>query len=232
MSNSVASSYSAKVGRSHQRKYNIAPELLASPYLSRPIGLVNSSDRKKKRNSNNGGELQKSKSDEINKDGDKKYSSDMESIASKASFASCRARQSSYRQSTQISAQRWITMKYLLLPRETEKVIRGFRQRHSSHPFFNTPSATPNGNCPDNDDDSTIVSESAQSLDDEAVYLECIKNEKICSAVFSGPLFAEIVLRDSAKNVLCEEDLPNSLPPLVAPVKDKEDVSDLESLHS
>ncbi|KAL7465765.1 hypothetical protein ACHAXS_006088 [Conticribra weissflogii] len=228
MSNSIASGYSVVVGRSHQRKYNIAPELLASPYLSRPIGFVNSCDKKKKRNSNNCGERR----DETNHDSDKKYSSDVESVVSKASFTSYRARETSYRRSTRNSAQRMITMKYLLLPRETERVIRGFRQRHSSHPFLNNPSAAPNGNCPDNDDDSTIGSDSAQSLDDEAVYLECIKNEKVSSAMFSGPLFSEIALIDAAKKVPIEEDLPNLLPPVVAPLKDREDVSDLESLHS
>ena len=235
MSSSVASGYSSKVGRSHQRKYNIAPELLASPYLSRPIGSFNHDEKKKRRTGSPREERGKPKSPRLRREERDYYASDVESVVTRTSVKSYRTRGTYHRPSPN-NSRRLTTIKNCLLPRELDKILRGFRQRHNNHPILKNQTARSRHKSykNDDDDDSTIASDSAESLDDEAVYLHCLKDEDVNHALFSGPLFAEITLRNARHKVEIEgADQMLTLPPVVSNHDDKSDeVSDLESQHS
>ena len=118
-------------------------------------------------------------------------------------------------------------MKNFLLPREMDKLLKGFRQKHSNHPILRPRSAED-----DEDDTSTIASDSAESLDDKGVLSHCRKDgDEVMKALFSGPLFGEIAWRNSGRVI---SDGPMlTLPPVGSIDHDKGgDVSDLESLHS
>ena len=214
------------------KKYNIAPEFSSSPYLSKPIGFDH---EKKRRGGGENNSVRKAKSSGRRRGGD----SDAESAASfrthqtNWTLSSYRT-QSTYRRSTgPTSASRMASMKNFLLPREMEKLLRGFRQKHSNHPIMRGRS---DEDDPDHDDDtSTIASDSAESLDDKAVYLQCRKNgdADVMNALFSGPLFAEITWNNCNREVL--DDPVLNLPPVgtIENENDKSgDVSDLDSLHS
>lgn len=220
MDGSVASS---RVGRN--KKYNIAPEFVNSPYLSKPIGF----DHDRKRRS---GDSRRAKST-----GRGRGASDAESVASFRTQRTNRTTstyrtQHTYRR-TGTSASRMASMKNILLPREMEKLLRGFRQKHSHHPILRCQSDDDN---PDHDDDnSTIASGAAESLDDKAVYMHCRKNgdSDVMNSLFSGPLFAEITWDNCNKEILDGPVL--NLPPVgtIDNENDKSgDISDLESLHS
>ncbi|KAL7552374.1 hypothetical protein ACHAWF_015609 [Thalassiosira exigua] len=213
MSNSVASS---RVGRN--RKYNIAPEFLSSPYLSKPIG---SFDYDKKRRSG---------SPKAKGSGRRRGDSDAESLGSFRTHrtTSSYRTQRTYQRPSKNSAQRMASIKNFLLPREMDKLLRGFRQKHSNHPITNGQSEEDY-----EDDNSTIASADAASLDDKAVYLHCRRDgEEVMKSIFSGPLFAELTWRncDREKGPI-KNDL--TLPPVGSIDHDKSgEVSDLESAHS
>mmetsp|Transcript_16332 Transcript_16332/g.34469 ORF Transcript_16332/g.34469 Transcript_16332/m.34469 type:complete len:253 (+) Transcript_16332:104-862(+) len=224
MDSSVASS---RVGR-NTKKYNIAPEFLTSPYLSKPIGFDH---EKKRRSGENSGRRTKST-------GRRRGDSDAESVASFRTHRTNRTSssyrtQQTYRRPGQSSASRMASMKNFLLPREMEKLLRGFRQKHSNHPIMRGQS---DDDHPDHEDDSsTIASDSAESLDDKAVYMQCRKkgDDDVMNSLFSGPLFAEITW-NNCNRVITDGPVFN-LPPVgtIDNENDKSgDISDLESLHS
>eukprot|EP00578_Thalassiosira_sp_NH16_P017216 CAMPEP_0181108218 /NCGR_PEP_ID=MMETSP1071-20121207/17513_1 /TAXON_ID=35127 /ORGANISM="Thalassiosira sp., Strain NH16" /LENGTH=237 /DNA_ID=CAMNT_0023191807 /DNA_START=28 /DNA_END=741 /DNA_ORIENTATION=- len=222
MSNSVASS---QVGGN--RKYNIAPEFLSSPYLSKPIG---SFDHDKRRSGGSPRESSRRAKPTRRRRGD----NDAESVTSfrtQRSVSTYRTQQS-LRRPSQNSARRNVSMKNFLLPREMEKLLRGFRQKHSNHPMLRGRSG--GGDIDDEDDNSTIASDFAESLDDKAVYLNCRKDQNVIDSLFSGPLFAEISLRNAGRGMSDGPVL--TLPPVGTIDHDKNgasgDVSDLESVPS
>ncbi|KAL7538987.1 hypothetical protein ACHAXR_008933 [Thalassiosira sp. AJA248-18] len=223
MSNSVASS---RVGRN--KKYNIAPEFLSSPYLSKPIGSFN---EKRKKGGSPSEVSRNAKSTARRRRGD----SDAGSVASfrtNRSVSSYRTQQT-YQRPSQNGARRMTSMKNFLLPREMEKLLRGFRQKSQQTRFEQQK------NEDDYEDDtSTIASDSAESLDDKAVYLQIRSDSKgkdgedVFGSIFSSPIFAEIALRNCDREVSDGPIL--TLPPVGILDHDKSggDVSDLESLHS
>ena len=237
MSNSVVSGYSSRVGRHHQMKYNIAPELLASPYLSRPIGSFSRDEGhdKKKRSGSPRDEPRRAKSPRRRREEQRKNNgSDTESIATRSSITSYRTRETYHHHSiSHNNARRMVSMKNFLLPREVDKILRGFRQKHRNHPVLKNAETRLQSEHFKQDDDSTIASDCAQSLDDEAVYTSCIQNENVKSTLFSGQLFAEIALRNSGREI-GDEGPTIALPPVVnSSQHDKcEEISDLESQHS
>eukprot|EP01082_Thalassiosira_pseudonana_P016007 g14180.t1 g14180 contig9:1344336-1344998(-) len=110
---------------------------------------------------------------------------DAESVATRGSILSARTNQ---RQRPSPSSGRSKPMKNFLLPREMDNLLREFRQKHSNPAML----ATDANNIKDKyeDDDSTIAS--AMSLDDDAIYKECLKDDEVKDALFSGSLFAAI----------------------------------------
>jgi hypothetical protein len=221
MSNSVASGFS-RVGN---RKYRIDEKFAKSPYLSNPIGKAVD---KRRRSCNNSprGERKTAKSPR-RKHGD---SSDVESVLTRGSVRSYRTSQTSTYRSRmpRDNTSRMMNMKNLLLPREVDKLLRGFRQKHSNHPILtNRPSS---GDNVREDDDSTIASDFALSISDEAVYKKCVEDDEFKEAIFSGDLFAAITMRSANKQFRCEDVLLPSVFPVVAVDKSGE-VSDL-SVHS
>ena len=223
MANSVASS---RVGR----KYNIAPELCNSPYLSKPTaspyltkpGSFQEKQRGKNHHGGSPGEASKrSKSTTRRRRGER----DAEIVAS---FRTHRTSMSSYRRPSQGSAQRMTSMKKFLLPREMDKLLRGFRQKNANHPISKGQSAEEEEY---EDDTSTIASDFAEPIEDRAVYLHFRKcGDEVMKSLFSGPLFAEITWRNCNKEVTGEPVL--TLPSVGISDHDKCDVSDLESLPS
>lgn len=102
--------------------------------------------------------------------------------------------------------------------------FRGFRQKHT--PIL---SGQPGGEG-DEDDNSTIASDFAESLDDKGVYLQCRKDQNVMDSLFSGPLFAEISWRNCGRKM---SDGPVfTLPPVGAVERGESggDVSDLDSV--
>lgn len=196
------------------RKYNIAPEFLSSPYL-KPIGF--SEPEKWKQKSKEPPQQSKKSTRQ------RQSESDIESVLSfrtQRSLASQRSHQSHRSSSTKNYK--------ILLPREIDKLCREFRQKHNiQHPILKNQI----GEQLD-DDTSTICSEFAESLDDEAVYLFCHKDPDVENALFpNGPLFAEMAYRNAIKD---NKEPVVKLPPirLVHHEKASGDVSDLDSLHS
>ena len=216
MSNSVASGFSSRVGH---RTYQISDKFAKSPYLSNPIGKVD-----KRRRSDNSHDEQKVAKSPRRRRGD---SSDVESVITRSSVMSYRTSQtSSFRKST---TGRMMNMKNLLLPREVDKLLRGFRQKHSKHPILTNRANF--GDDENKDDNSTIASDFALSIDDEVIYKQCNKDEELKSAIFSGDLFAAITMRNPGRQFSGEDvHLPSVFP--VVDVEKSGDVSDLESVHS
>ncbi|KAL3801013.1 hypothetical protein HJC23_002306 [Cyclotella cryptica] len=230
MSSSIASGFSSsRVGRN--RKFNIDEKFANSPYLSQPIGSFH--HEKKRRESSPRGDL-KAKKSPRRRTGD---SSDVESIITRGSVRSYRTNQTYRRPSAQNNTGRMTSMKSFLLPREVDKLLRGFRQKHSNHNVL-TSRPRANSGCYPEDDNSTISSDFASSLDDEEVYKQCANDEQVNDAIFSGPLFAEIARRNSCRKFEVGKDviLPPVVPDLTSVIRvavDKSgDVSDLESDHS
>lgn len=210
MSNSVAS-------RASTKKWNIDPSFAKSPYLSKPTGLGAKSEPSK----------QTRQRRRRGRDG-----SDAESVGSFRTFRSSSSyRTQQYRRPAQSnSSSRMASMKNFLLPREMEKLLRGFRQKHSNHPILKGRQG--DGKMEDVDDNSSIASDCARSLDDKAIYLECARDEEVANGLFSGPLFAEIALRNCDRE---RSDGPLLNLPLVGDVMNVDhdgEVSDLDSLHS
>lgn len=229
MSSSVASGYSSRV-RGSQRTYTISPVFLESPYLQNPIGMGTTNRSRKKSGSKGDASSQKSsrrlQADNINS----KF--DAESVATRGSILSARTNQ---RQRPSPSSGRSKPMKNFLLPREMDNLLREFRQKHSDPAMLTTDA----NNIKDKyeDDDSTIAS--AMSLDDDAIYKECLKDDEVKDALFSGSLFAAIATRKGGRKIFeAEAHGMNGLaiiPPSVVNnvhLDKSGDVSDLESLHS
>lgn len=122
-----------------------------------------------------------------------------------------------------------MNMKNLLLPREVDKLLRGFRQKHSNHPILTN---RPSSGDDDQDDNSTIASDFALSIDDEVVYKKCNQDKQVKEALFSSDLFAAITLRSAGKQFVSGDNIV--LPPVfpVVAVDKGGDISDLESVHS
>ena len=220
MSNSVASGFSSRVGH---RTYQISEKFAKSPYLSNPIGKVD-----KRRRSDNSQDEKKVAKSPRRRRGD---SSDLESVITRSSVRSYRTSQtSSYRRSSLPNTTgRMMNMKNMLLPREVDKLLRGFRQKHSKHPILtNLANSGDDGN---EDDNSTIASDFALSIDDEVVYKQCNKDEEFKGVIFSGDIFAAITTRNSGRQFSGEDLILPSVFPVVA-VDKSGDVSDLESVHS
>ncbi len=120
-----------------------------------------------------------------------------------------------------------MTTKNILLPREIDKLCREFRQK-IQHPILKTQVKEQV-----DDDNSTICSEFAASLDDKAVYLHFHRDNGLENALFpGGPLFAEMTYRNATKEKAKGPII--KLPPvrLIHHDKTSGDVSDLDSLHS
>lgn len=227
MSNSVTSGFSSRFGRNSIRKhYNIDDKFSKSPYLA---NLTVAKLDKRRRSSNSLRVEQKPAKSPRRRTGE---SSDMESVITRGSVKSYRTNQtSSYRRS--IPSRNTGLKNLLIVPRDVDKLLRGFRQKHSNHPILT--------NCQDSegrkdDDDSTIASDFAMSINDEAVYKECNRDEQVKEAIFSCDLFSAISLRSANKQFQGDRGifLP-SVFPVVASVdngNDGCDVSDLESVHS
>ena len=126
--------------------------------------------------------------------------------------------------------------KNLLLPREMDKLLKAFRQQHSDHPILKDQQGKvkQRNNSKDDDDNSTIASSSAHSLDDMAVYKNCLQNKDVSGILFSGPVFSELTVRpseriDYAPMLSCGI----TLPPVMDGLTDQDDdVSDLGSCTS
>lgn len=249
MSSSVASGFSSRVGRNSIRKYNIDEKfakvrflvscfyfikvtahqpflflLNQSPYLLNPIGKL---DKRRRSSKSLGGEQKPAKSPRR-----RNNDSDVESVLTKHSVRSYRStsQTSTYKRSMSSSnTGRLMNMKNLLLPREVDKLLRGFRQKHSNHPILTN---RPSSGDDDQDDTSTIASDFALSIDDETVYKKCNADVQVKEALFSSDLFAAITLRSAGKHFKTGEDIV--LPPVfpVVAVDKGGDISDLESVHS
>ena len=201
------------------RKYNIAPEFYSSPYLSKPIGFSEPEKRKHKA---------KESSQQVKSTIRRRHESDVDSIVSlrtQRSLASHRSHQS-YRSSQSTSVTKHMSMKNILLPREIEKLCREFRQKHSKQAVLKSQVEEQL-----DDDNSTICSEFAESLDDKAVYLHCHKDHELKKSLFSGPLLSDITYLNATKE---RSKGPIVKLPPVRMVHEKlsGDVSDLDSLHS
>jgi hypothetical protein len=108
------------------RKYNIAPEFLTSPYLSKPIGFI---DPEKHRQKSKESSQQSIKSTRRRT----RTENDAESVISfrtQRSSTSQRSQQS-YRSSRRSSVTTHMTTKNILLPREIDKLCREFRQKQT-----------------------------------------------------------------------------------------------------
>jgi len=212
------------------KKYNIDPKYQKSPYLSRPFSPGSKQKRKstdkllavKRRNREDGGE----------------------SVATRDSFrtqltttthrTSATTRTSGVRSH---SNARNLPTKNLLLPREMDKLLKSFRQRHSDHPILKDQQSKvkQGNNSKDDDDNSTIASSSAQSLDDMAVYKNCLQNKDVSEILFSGPVFSELTVRPSERIDNYGSMLSGgiTLPPVMDGLTDQDDdVSDLGSCTS
>ena len=229
MSNSVASGFSSRIG-GRRRNYNIDEKYAKSPYLTNPIGKQLDKRRRSERSSNNSIQIeQKPAKSPRRRNGD---SSDVESVLTKGSVRSYRTNQTSlYRRSISSgNTGRMMNLKNLLLPRDVDKLLRGFRQKNSNHPILkNRPNS---GDHAKEDDDSTIGSVFALSIDDEAVYIACNEDEQVKEAIFSSDLFAAITMRNAGKQSHGQDVKLPSVFPVVTTVDIGGDVSDLESVHS
>lgn len=218
MSSSVASGFSSsRVGR--HRKFNINDKFMNSPYLSN----VSTFNHEKRRRGNSPKGSNKSPR---RRHGD----TDAGSVATRGSGRSQRTSQT-YRRASTNSTGRMMSMKNFLLPREVDKLLRGFRQKHSNHPILTNRSRPNSAGIEVEDDTSTIASDFAMSIDDEAVFKHCIENEQAKDAIFSGPLLAAITIRNSGRNFQADNVILPPVLPVVA-VDKGGDVSDLESVHS
>lgn len=188
----------------------IDPKFAHSPYLSKPIGRCS-----KERRRRSGDSAKATPNLNPVKDNKKVAARGDASVGSYQSVRSVRTTKAHqpYQQAFGLNNS---ARQKLLLPRETEKLLRSFRQKVQS-----------NGDqqhASDDGDNSTICTDDCLSLDDRAVYVSINSCEKARESVFSGPVFAELSLREKKPG-------PNALPPL-AVNSEPDDVSDLESLAS
>ncbi|KAL7521048.1 hypothetical protein ACHAWX_005744 [Stephanocyclus meneghinianus] len=229
MTSSIASGFPISVGRN--RKFNIDEKFANSPYLLQPIGSFRHEKKREDGSPRDDHDAQKSP---WKRTGD---SSDVETVITRGSVRSNRTNQKYRRLSAQSNTGRMLSMKNFLLPREVDKLLRAFRQKHRNHSALTNQSRSNSGGHPE-DDDSTISSNFALSIDDEEVYKQCADDEEVNAAIFSGSLFAAIARRTSGRQFEATKDviLPPVVPeltPVIRVTVDKSgDVSDLESDHS
>ena len=204
MSCSVAGS---KVGG---RKFNIDDKFRNSPYLSKPLGSPQKSIKSKSKTRRRRG--------------------DEDSVASFRTTRTQRTSQTSYRGSSHLqqSSKRHPSTKNLLLPREMDKLLRGFRQKNSNHAVLRgQPDERPQEKF-DNDDNSTIASDFADSMIDKDVYLHIRQDKTVNDILFSGPLFAELAIKKQDTSPIL-----NCPPEVVLPQVNVglDDMSDMESVN-
>ena len=174
----------------------IDPKFANSPYLSRPIGSPTH------KASNNNGRRRRRRDDDS-----------VASFKTSTSFRtqrSCRTQKTQQTYSTsQTTSLRNKTVKNLILaPREADKLLKGFRQAHKRE---DTNAAAEDDVNDNNDDNSSIDTCFADSIDDKNVYLEISKKKDVVDSIFSGSIFQELTLR----NCSTDHDGPIvSLPPV------------------
>ena len=220
----------------------VDPKFANSPYLQKPIGSVNHDKRSSRRRSGSPSRNAKKSTGQMGRDSDAQSVASLRTnrSVSNRSVSTYRTHKTSYsRPSHQNNASKLASMKSFLLPREMEKLLRGLRQKHSNVKVSQDVGGQ------DDDDNSTIASDYAESLDDRAVYLHCRKGgEDVMNCLFSSSPFAEIAIRNSDPNKTASRGQPVwTLPPLgsspsesqapsVRLDHDSGSVSDLESVHS
>ena len=191
------------------RSYVIDPKFSKSPYLSKPFGRTNDRSRRSGASAKATPDLIPAKDEKVAARGD----------VSVGSYRSVRSTRTTARRPYQQgfglndSARQ---KQALLLPRETTKLLRSFRQKVQSKGGQEQAAA--------DGDDSSICTDDCASLDDRAVFVSINSCEKAREYVFSGPVFAELSLQEKRPG-------PNALPPLTVS-SEPDDVSDLESLAS
>ena len=192
----------------------IDPKFAQSPYLSKPIGRCSSERRRRSGDSAKAApSLKPAKGKKVSASSD----------ASVGSFRSVRSVMThKTHQAFGLNSNSTRQKQALLLPRETEKLLRSFRQKVHQ-----------NGDAPKDQqyaavdgDSSTICTDDCASLDDRAVFVSINTCQKAMESVFSGPVFAELSLQDTDK-----KPGRTALPPLTVS-SEPDDVSDLESLAS
>jgi len=176
----------------------IDPKFANSPYLARPIG---SPTHKASKESNNNGRRRRRRDDDS-----------VASFKTNTSFRtqrSCRTQKTQQTYSASSTSLRNKSVKNLILaPREADKLLRGFRQAHKSD---DTNAAAEDDVNDNNDDNSSIDTNFADSIDDKAVYVEISKKKEVVDSIFSGRIFQELTLR----NCSADHDGPIvSLPPI------------------
>ena len=96
----------------------------------------------------------------------------------------------------------------ILAPREADKLLRGFRQAHNRE---DTNVAAKNEVVNEDNDNSSIDTSFADSIDDKEVYVVISKKKEVVDSIFSGRIFQELTLR----NCSTDHDGPIvSLPPI------------------
>ena len=194
----------------------IDPKFAQSPYLSKPIGRCSNERRRRSGDSAKAAPNLNSVK-KVTASGDA-------SVGSFRSVRSVRTHKTHqpFQQTFGLNSNSARQKQALLLPRETEKLLRSFRQKVHQ-----------NGDAPKDQqyaavdgDSSTICTDDCASLDDRAVFVSINTCQKAMESVFSGPVFAELSLQDTDK-----KPGRTALPPLTVS-SEPDDVSDLESLAS
>jgi len=173
----------------------IDPKFANSPYLSRPIGSPTH------KASNNNGRRRRRRDDDS-----------VASFKTSTSFRTHRTQRTIATQRTVSSSTTSLRNKsvknLILAPREADKLLRGFRQARKRE---DTNAAAEDTNAVENDDNSSIYTNFADSIDDKRVYLEISKKKEVVDSIFSGSIFQELTLR----NCSTDHDVPIvSLPPV------------------
>ena len=172
----------------------IDPKFANSPYLSRPIGSPTH------KASNNNGRRRRRRDDD--------------SVASFKTSTSFRTHRTQRTVATQRTVSSSTALKnksvknLILAPREADKLLKGFRQAHKSD---DTNAEDDVINAVEIDDNSSIDTNFADSIDDKDVYVEIAKKKEVVDSIFSGSIFQELTLR----NCSTDHDGPIvSLPPV------------------
>ena len=150
-----------------------------SPYLSRPIGSPTH------KASNNNSRRRRRRDDDS-----------VASFKTNTSFRTHRTQRTAATQRTVSSSTTPLKNKsvnnLILAPREADKLLKGFRQAHKSD---DTNAAVEDSNVAENDDNSSIDTNFADSIDNKEVYLEISKKKEVVESIFSGKIFQELSIR-------------------------------------
>jgi len=162
----------------------IDPKFANSPYLARPIGYPTH------KASNNNGRRRRRRDDDS-----------VASFKTNTSFRtqrSCRTQKTQQTYSASSTSLRNKSVKNLILaPREADKLLRGFRQARKRE---DTNAAAEDDVNDNNDDNSSIDTSFADSIDDKGVYVEISKKKDVVDSIFSGRIFQELTLRNCSTN--------------------------------